>query len=79
MKQQTLIVTGASSGIGKEVAKYFLERGDNVVINSATAEKLQEAVNQFVPQNFNWPLFGAGEAVILFAVWDLTNRVKKSV
>jgi NAD(P)-dependent dehydrogenase (short-subunit alcohol dehydrogenase family) len=41
MKTQTVIVTGASSGIGKEVARYFLERGDNVVINSATARKLE--------------------------------------
>jgi NAD(P)-dependent dehydrogenase (short-subunit alcohol dehydrogenase family) len=42
MKKQTIIITGASSGIGKEIAKYFLKRGDNVVINSATAEKLEQ-------------------------------------
>lgn len=41
MKKQTVIVTGASSGIGKEVARYFLANGDNVVINSATAAKLE--------------------------------------
>lgn len=41
MKTQTIIVTGASSGIGKEIARYFLQRGDNVVINSLTAEKLE--------------------------------------
>ncbi|MDP9079634.1 MAG: SDR family oxidoreductase [Bacteroidota bacterium] len=41
MKKQTIIITGASSGIGKEVARHFLERGDNVVINSSTAEKLE--------------------------------------
>lgn len=40
MKKQTIIVTGASSGIGKEIARYFLEKGDNVVINSATDDKL---------------------------------------
>jgi len=41
MKKQTIIVTGASSGIGKEVARYFLEQGDYVVINSTTPEKLE--------------------------------------
>jgi NAD(P)-dependent dehydrogenase (short-subunit alcohol dehydrogenase family) len=40
MKKQTVIVTGASSGIGKEIARHFLAHGDNVVINSSTAEKL---------------------------------------
>lgn len=46
MKKQTIIVTGASSGIGKEVAKYFLEKGDNVVINSSTAEKLEQVYQE---------------------------------
>jgi NAD(P)-dependent dehydrogenase (short-subunit alcohol dehydrogenase family) len=41
MKKQTIIVTGASSGIGKEIARHFLAKGDNVVINSSTAEKLE--------------------------------------
>jgi len=43
MSKQTIIVTGASSGIGEAVAKYFLEKGDNVLINSATTEKLAQA------------------------------------
>ncbi|QHT65210.1 SDR family oxidoreductase [Rhodocytophaga rosea] len=46
MKKQTVIVTGASSGIGKEVARYFLAKGDNVVINSATASKLEETFHE---------------------------------
>ncbi|KAA2239052.1 SDR family oxidoreductase [Chitinophaga agrisoli] len=46
MKKQTIIVTGASSGIGKEIARYFLERGDKVVINSTTPEKLQQVFNE---------------------------------
>jgi NAD(P)-dependent dehydrogenase (short-subunit alcohol dehydrogenase family) len=46
MKTQTIIVTGASSGIGKEIARHFLENGDNVVINSSTAEKLEEVYKE---------------------------------
>ncbi len=42
MKKQTVIVTGASSGIGKEIARHFLDNDDNVVINSLTAGKLAE-------------------------------------
>lgn len=41
MKKQTIIVTGASSGIGREIARHFLENGDSVVINSSTPEKLE--------------------------------------
>lgn len=46
MKKQTVIVTGASSGIGKEVARHFLEMGDNVVINSTTKEKLEKVFKE---------------------------------
>lgn len=46
MKKQTVIVTGASSGIGKEVARHFLAQGDNVVINSATAAKLEKVFHE---------------------------------
>ena len=46
MKKQTIIVTGASSGIGKEIARHFLANGDNVVINSTTVEKLEQVYQE---------------------------------
>jgi NAD(P)-dependent dehydrogenase (short-subunit alcohol dehydrogenase family) len=46
MKKQTVIVTGASSGIGKEIARHFLNEGDNVVINSSTPEKLEQTYQE---------------------------------
>ena len=57
MKKQTIIVTGTASGIGKGIAKYFLDRGDNVVINSLTPSALESAYNEF----------GAGDNVAMFA------------
>jgi short-subunit dehydrogenase len=46
MKKQTIIITGASSGIGKEAARHFLWLGNNVVINSTTAEKLEQVYHE---------------------------------
>lgn len=57
MKKQTIIVTGAASGIGKGIAKYFLDRSDNVVINSLTPSALESAYKEF----------GAGDNVAMFA------------
>jgi len=40
---KTVIVTGASSGLGFAIAKAYLKRGYNVVGNARTMERLQEA------------------------------------
>lgn len=47
MKNKTVIITGASSGIGKEIAKYFMTRGSNVVMNSSNEENLRKTYNEF--------------------------------
>ncbi len=44
--QRTVIVTGAGSGIGFAVAKAFLDRGDNVVLNGRTESKLRSAADE---------------------------------
>ncbi len=43
MKNKTVIVTGASSGLGKAIATYFIEKGSNVVMNSSNEENLTKA------------------------------------
>jgi NAD(P)-dependent dehydrogenase (short-subunit alcohol dehydrogenase family) len=63
MKKQTIIVTGAASGIGKGIAKYFLNRGDNVVINSLTPAKLEEVYQEF----------GAGDNLAMVS-GDISNK-----
>jgi NAD(P)-dependent dehydrogenase (short-subunit alcohol dehydrogenase family) len=63
VKKQTIIVTGASSGIGKEVARHFLEEGDDVVINSSTAQKLAQVYEEL----------GAGENLAM-VVGDVRDK-----
>nr|WP_294947615.1 SDR family oxidoreductase [uncultured Mucilaginibacter sp.] len=46
MKTQTIIITGASTGIGKAIAGLFLQNGHNVVINSANEDNLTATFNQ---------------------------------
>ncbi len=47
MKNKTVIITGASSGIGKAIAKYFIEKGSNVVMNSSNEENLRKTYEEF--------------------------------
>lgn len=44
---KTVIVTGASSGIGYALAEEYLKRGYNVVGNARTAERLEAAAASF--------------------------------
>ncbi|MFC9433366.1 SDR family NAD(P)-dependent oxidoreductase [Nocardia sp. NPDC057030] len=39
---KTVIVTGSSSGIGQDIARAFVQRGDNVVLNGRDADKLAD-------------------------------------
>lgn len=43
---KTVLITGASSGIGLGIAKAYLERGDNVVLNARNQAKLERVVEQ---------------------------------
>ncbi len=52
MKNKTVIVTGASSGIGKAIAKYFIDRESNVVMTASSKENLEITFNEFgAPKN----------------------------
>ncbi len=47
MKNKTVIVTGASTGIGKAIARLFIEKGSNVVMNSSNEENLKATFAEF--------------------------------
>lgn len=46
MKEKTVIITGASTGIGKAISKLFIEKGSNVVMNSFNGARLQAAFEE---------------------------------
>jgi len=43
MQNKVAIITGASTGIGKTITRYFIARGYKVVMNSVNAENLKKA------------------------------------
>jgi len=47
----TVVITGASSGIGLDVARGFLEKGSNVVLNARNSEKLSAAAQALGHEN----------------------------
>lgn len=47
MTKKTAIVTGASSGIGKAIAKHFIDRGFNVIMNSSNETLLHKTWQEF--------------------------------
>jgi len=51
--KKTIVVTGASSGIGFAIAEAYLKLGHNVVGNARTLDRLQDAAKQWGnPANF---------------------------
>lgn len=44
---KTIIITGASSGIGKGIARLFINQNWNVVLNSSSEEKLNKTFEKF--------------------------------
>ena len=71
-----IVVTGASSGIGRCTARTSIERGSNVVLTSRTAVKLEETVKGYSEEKYviiPWDLSD------LDSLQDYTKKVKETV
>ena len=64
IKNKVVIITGASSGIGKATALLLAESGAKVVLAARNQEKLEKAVNEIKERN--------GEAA--YKITDVSKR-----
>lgn len=51
LHNKTILVTGASSGIGQQIAKSICEMGGNVIISGRNNERLQSTFNNLIGTN----------------------------
>ena len=54
-EEKIAIVTGGASGIGKDVATWFVAEGGSVVINGRDRAKAEAAAHQIDPKGSQFP------------------------
>jgi NAD(P)-dependent dehydrogenase (short-subunit alcohol dehydrogenase family) len=74
-QKQAVIITGGSNGMGKYMAKYYLENGSDVIITGRNDERLQSVKEEFASLEGEVEVFqmdvreqGHAEAMVKFAV-----------
>ena len=70
LKEQTIVITGASSGIGRETALQMADKGASVVLAARNEEALQEVARQ-VRERGGTPLV----VVTDVALWEQVSRL----
>lgn len=63
------VITGGSSGIGKEVAKRLVAGGASVVIGGRDADKLAQAADEIDPSGERVRLFAGNLSTASTAQW----------
>lgn len=85
-----VLIVGGSGGLGREIARYYAERGDSVIVTSRSAERAEQAaaeiggvtsglaVDLADPETIEKALAGVGELdhLVITAVEQSANTVK---
>ncbi len=58
LKDKTALITGGTSGIGKEIAKSFLKAGANVIITGRNDDKIRQCINELSEINSSRRIYG---------------------
>lgn len=73
MKGKTIIITGASTGIGRAMATLFIQKGSNVIMNSLRQEKLEKTYEELgKPENAICIAGNIGDKKVGQKIVDLT-------
>jgi 3-oxoacyl-[acyl-carrier protein] reductase len=72
LEGQTALITGGTAGIGKAIAKLFLEHGANVILFGRNAQRGEEALEELRP---------SGDGKLSFRAVDVANlsAVKENI
>ncbi|RLI65808.1 MAG: hypothetical protein DRO88_03540 [Promethearchaeia archaeon] len=76
LTNETALVTGGTSGIGKKIAERFLAEGCAVAVCSRTPEKVEKTVAE-LSKKYGGKIFGM--AADVSKIEDMTNLVEKVV
>lgn len=81
-KEWILLIVGSITAILSFMWDYLLYisnyGADQGIWTLSSNKNMFDEVKNYVPQEFNWWLFGMGQGIICFAIWMLYRRVKKS-
>jgi len=80
LTQWLLLITGALVLIVAFISDYLnYARGDlHSIWNPASAEKILFSVTHYVPESFNWILFGVSEVILLLGIFSINRSIQSA-
>jgi len=77
-KETSLLILGSLIAIVAFTQDYVFQKGDILYRNIRMGGSLFTDLANYVPLHFDWPVFWAGEAIILLAWFFYTKRMKQA-